>query len=147
MEIKFNIEKRNKKNNTIQPPRKRIETSKKLAWASVICFVIAIVYSVLIFTYSVIANKICDFTMLITLITVTGAAFGTTTAFYYNKSRFENIIKLQKSSLKSKYLILKDVNVLDDTRVQIELENELAKIESDIDNEKTMSNQEITYNG
>lgn len=147
MEIKFNIEKRNKKNNTIQPPRKRIETSKKLAWASVICFVIAIVYSVLIFTYSVIANKICDFTMLITLITVTGAAFGTTTAFYYSKSRFENIIKLQKSSLKSKYLILKDVNVLDDTRVQIELENELAKIESDIDNEKTMSNQEITYNG
>ena len=147
MEIKFNIEKRNKKNNTIQPPRKRIETSKKLAWASVICFVIAIVYSVLIFTYSVIANKICDFTMLITLITVTGAAFGVTCAMYYNKSRYENVIKLQKSTLKTKYLILNDINALDEMRVQSELENELAKIECDIDNEKSLTNQEITYNG
>ena len=63
------------------------------------------------------------------------------------RSRYENIIKLQKSTLKTKYLILKDINALDEMRVQTELENELFKIESDIDNEKTMSNQEIIYNG
>ena len=126
---------------------KKIETSKKLAYLSGICFVVTLLYSIGIFTYSVVCDKLCDFTMLITLITVTGAAFGTTTAFYYSKAKFENIIKLQKSTLKTKYLILKDINALDEMRVQTELENELFKIESDIGNEKTMSNQEITYNG
>lgn len=144
MEIKFNIEKRNK---TIKNKIKKMETSKKLAWLSGICFVIALLYSIGIFTYSVVCDKLCDFTMLITLITVAGAAFGTTTVFYYSKARFENIIKLQKSTLKTKYLILKDINALDEMRIQSEIENELSKIECDIDNEKSMSNSEITYNG
>ena len=147
MEIKFNIEKRNKKNNKIQSQRKRIETSKKLAWFSGMCFAVAIFYSILIFTYSITHGLVCDTSFLITLLSTTGAVFGVTMVTYSNKARFENVIKLQKSSLKSKYLILKDINVLDDARVQIELENELAKIESDIDNEKSMSNQEMTYNG
>lgn len=124
----------------------KIETSKKLAWFSGICFAIAIIYSITIFTYCTLQDRVCDFTILITLITVTGAAFGTTTAFYYNKSRFENIIKLQCSALKSKYLILKDVDLLDKFRLQTEIENELSKIDSVIDNEKTMSNKEATYN-
>ena len=143
IEVKFEKKQKNKK---VMKSIKKMETSKKLAWSSGMCFISAIIYSILIFTYGVVTDKQCDFTMLITLITVTGAVFGMTTAFYYNKARFENCIKIQKSSLKSKYLILKDIQALDDSRVQIELENELSKIESDIDNEKTMSNQEITYN-
>ena len=123
----------------------KIETSKKLAWFSGICFAITIIYSIVIFTYCSIQDEICDFTMLITLNTVTGTVFGTIVAFYLNKSRFENVIKLQCSSLKSKYLILKDVDLLDKYRVQTELDNELSKIDSIIDDEKTMSNQEITY--
>lgn len=127
--------------------KKKLETSKKLAWLSGMCFVVALLYSIGIFTYSVVYDKLCDFTMLITMVTVTGAAFGVTCTMYYNKARYENIVKLQKSTLKTKYLILKDINALDEMRVQTELENELFKIESDIDNEKTMSNQEIIYNG
>ena len=127
--------------------KKKLETSKKLAWLSGMCFVVALLYGIGIFTYSVVYDKLCDFTMLITMITVTGAAFGVTCTMYYNKARYENIVKLQKSTLKTKYLILKDINALDEMRVQTELENELFQIESDIDNEKTMSNQEITYNG
>lgn len=123
----------------------KIETSKKLAWFSGICFAITIIYSIVIFTYCSMRDKICDFTMLITLNTVTGTVFGIIVAFYLNKSRFENVIKLQCSSLKSKYLILKDVDLLDKYRVQTELDNELSKIDSIIDDEKTMSNQEITY--
>ena len=123
----------------------KIETAKKLAWFSGICFAITIIYSIVIFTYCSIQDKICDFTMLITLNTVTGTVFGIIVAFYLNKSRFENVIKLQCSSLKSKYLILKDVDLLDKYRVQTELDNELSKIDSIIDDEKTMSNQEITY--
>ena len=126
--------------------KKKLETSKKLAWLSGMCFVVALLYGIGIFTYSVVCDKLCDFTMLITLITVTGAAFGVTCTMYYNKARYENIIKLQKSTLKTKYLILKDINALDEMRVQSELENELSKIECDIDNEKSSTNQEIVYN-
>lgn len=137
----------NKKQKETKKQKKRMETSKKLAWFSGICFAIVLVYSMLIFTYCTIINGVCDATLAITLVTVTGAVFGVTVAFYYNKSRFENVIKLQKSTLKSKYLILKDINALDESRVQMELDNELSKIESDIESEKIMSNQEITYNG
>lgn len=126
--------------------KKKLETSKKLAWLSGMCFVVALLYGIGIFTYSVVYDKLCDFTMLITMITVTGAAFGVTCTMYYNKARYENIVKLQKSTLKTKYLILKDINALDEMRVQSELENELSKIECDADNEKSSTNQEIVYN-
>lgn len=126
--------------------KKKLETSKKLAWLSGMCFVMTLLYGIGIFTYSVVYDKLCDFTMLITMITVTGAAFGVTCTMYYNKARYENIVKLQKSTLKTKYLILKDINALDEMRVQSELENELSKIECDVDNEKYSTNQEIVYN-
>ena len=136
-----------KKQKETKKQKKRMETSKKLAWFSGICFAIVLIYSMLIFTYCTIINGMCDATLIVTLVTVTGATFGVTVAFYYNKSRFENIIKLQKSTLKSKYLILKDINALDECRVQMELENEFSKIDSDIESEKLISNQEVTYNG
>ena len=125
----------------------KIETSKKLAWFSGICFAVAILYTMFIFTYCVMTGSMCDFTLPITLISITGAAFGVTMVTYGNKSRFENVIKLQNASLKLKYLILKAVGLLDEYRIQSELDSELSKIESDFDNEKSMSNQEITYNG
>ena len=65
---------------------------------------------------------------------------------YTNKSRYENVIKEQRKTLKSKYLILKDVGALDEDRLRAEIEDELAKIESDAETEKAASNQEITYN-
>lgn len=138
--------------------KKKVETSKKIAWLSGICFVVVLIYSMVIFAYGIFSCKtygeyptynytVTDYTMLITLITVTGATFGTTTAFYYSKSKYENVNKIQRSFLKSKYLILKEINALDESRIQSELENELSKIEYDADNEKSLANQEITYNG
>ena len=127
--------------------KEKVQTSKKLAWLSGICFIIVLIYSIVVFTYSTLYDKLYDFTMLITLITVTGAVFGTTCAMYYNKSRCENSYKIRRSYLKSKYLILKDIDALDELRIQSEIENELSKIECDLDNEESLSNQEITYNG
>lgn len=127
--------------------KKKIECSKKLAWFSAICFAAAIIYGVAIFTYGVVTESVCDFTMPITLITVTGAVFGITMAAYSNKSRYENVIKIQASYLKAKYTILKDMGVLDYSRAVQEVEDELIDIETDFDNEKSMANQEITYNG
>ena len=126
---------------------KKIETSKKLAYLSGICFVVALVYSIGIFTYSVLNDISYDFTMLITLITVTGAAFGVTCSMYYNKARFENTIKIQQSYLREKYTILKKIGALDCDRAVAEIEEEFAEIEEDTDNEADLANEEITYNG
>ena len=127
--------------------KKQMETSKKLVWLSSICFIVILIFSMAMFVYCIVQDKMCDFTILITLITVAGAVFGTTCAAYYSKARCENSYKIRRSFLKSKYLILKDINSLDEMRVQTELDNELSKIECDLDNEEATANQEITYNG
>jgi arginine exporter protein ArgO len=129
-----------------QTIKNKIQTSKKLAVFVCICFAIVIVFSMAAFIYCAIKDKSPDMTILITLITVTGAAFGVTIATYSNKSRYENVIKEQRKTLKAKYLILKDVGSLDEDRLKIEIETELAKIESDAETEKAASNQEVSYN-
>ena len=126
---------------------RKMETSKKLAWLSGVCFIVALVYSIGIFTYSVMNDVPCDFSMLITLITVTGAAFGVTCSMYYNKARFENTIKIQQSYLREKYTILKEIGALDCDRAVAEIEEEFTEIEEDADNEADLANEEITYNG
>lgn len=127
--------------------KNKIETSKKLAWFSGICFAIAVIYSVLIFTYGVRVGVMCDFTLPITLLTVTGAVFGVTMVAYNSKSRFENVIKIQMTYLKEKYAILKELGVLDISRAISEIEDEFTEMEDNADNEKNLANQEITYNG
>lgn len=127
--------------------KEKVQTSKKLAWFSGICFVLAIVYSIAIFTYGTLQDKMIDYTVLITLITATAAVFGVTMASYMNKGRYENTVKIQRSFLKEKYTILKELGVLDNFRAVQEIEDELIEMENDFDNEKSMANQEITYNG
>ena len=127
--------------------KNKIETSKKLAWFSGICFAVAVIYSVLIFAYGVYMGAMCDFTLPITLLTVTGAVFGVTMVAYNSKSRYENVTKIQKDYLREKYTILKELGVLDHSRAITEIEDEFAEIEENADNEKNLANQEITYNG
>lgn len=136
-----------KKDKDTKKSNKKMETSKKLAWFSGICFAIAVMYSVLIFAYGVIVGVMCDFALPITLITVTGAVFGVTMVAYNSKSRYENVTKIQKDFLREKYSILKDIGVLDHNRAVMEIEEEFTEIEVNADNEKSMANQEITYNG
>jgi hypothetical protein len=126
--------------------KQKTETSKKLAWFSGICFALTLLFSMGVFVYSLIFNMMVDFTLPITLASVTGAVFGTACAFYYNKSKSENLFKIKRSFLKIKYLILKIINSLDELRVQCELENELSKIESDLDMEEEKLKEDITYN-
>ena len=126
--------------------KNKIQTSKKLAVFSCVCFAITLVFSMVAFIYCAIMDKSPDMAVLITLITITGGAFGVTMATYSNKSRYENVIKEQRKTLKAKYLILKDVGSLDEERLRMEIEDELAKIESDAETEKSASNQEVSYN-
>lgn len=125
--------------------KKKMECSKKLAWFSGICFAIALLYSMTAFTYGILMGTECDFAVLITLDTVTGAVFGVTMATYANKSRYENVVKIQQCYLKEKYTILKEMGVLGEDRAIQEIEDEFVDMETDFDNEKSMANQEITY--
>ena len=124
-----------------------METSKKLAWFSGVCFVISVIYSMLIFAYGVATSTVCDLMFLATLITVPGSVFGVTMVAYMNKGRYENIIKIQMSLLREKYTILQDMGVLDSSRGIQEIEDDFTDIDNDFDSEKSMANQEITYNG
>lgn len=144
IEIKFKKKKKGKKTMKLT---NKIETSKKLAWFSGICFAIAILYSIFIFTYGTIQDKMIDGALPITLVTATAAVFGVTMASYMNKSRYENTVKIQRGYVKEKYTILQALGVLDYDRAVQEIEEEFIEIEADFDNEKSMANQEVTYNG
>lgn len=126
-------------NKTKKNEKKKIETSKKLAWFSGICFAVSLINSML--------NPITDPTLSITLVTVTGAVFGVTMVAYNSKSRYENVTKIQKDFLHEKYHILKDIGVLDYNRAVMEIEEEFTDIEANADSERAMANHEITYNG
>jgi hypothetical protein len=127
--------------------KKQVQTSKKLAWFSGVCFASVIIYSILIFTYGVYTGAMCDFTLPITLMTVTGAVFGVTMVAYNNKSRYENVTTIQQNYLREKYTILKELGVLDLSRAVSEIEEEFTDMENNADNERLVANQEITYNG
>lgn len=126
---------------------KKITCSKKLAWFSAICFAIAVIYGIAIYTYGTIHDKMIEYAMPITLISVTGTVFGVTMASYSSKSRYENVIKLQARYIKVKYKMLQEMGVLTYERAIQEVEDDFIDIEADFDNEKSMANQEITYNG
>lgn len=127
--------------------KSKIETSKKLAWFSGICFALSVMYGILIFTYGVYNEVMCDFTLPITLLTVTGAVFGVTMVAYNSKSRYENVTKIQQNYLREKYTILKELGALDYSRATSEIEDEFTEMEDNADYEKNLANQEITYNG
>ena len=127
--------------------KKKMETSKKLAWLSGTCFVITLLFSMAAFVYSVLYDIMFDSTLFVTLLTVTGAVFGVTMVAYNNKSRYENVTKISQDYLREKYTILKELGALDRDRAIAEIEEEFAEIEANADNEKSMANQEITYNG
>lgn len=151
IEIKFDKKKKKKGNKPIKPTSDmsiiKMTNSQRLAWFSGVCFAIAVVYSVLIFTYGIIANAICDFVLPVTLMSVTGAVFGVTMVAYSSKSRYENVTKIQQNYLREKYTILKELGVLDSSRAISEIESEFNEMEDNADSEKSSANQEITYNG
>ena len=125
--------------------KKRLETSKKILIFTSICFAIVIAFVVAIFVFSLVLNISLDYTALITLVSVSGGVFGTSAGFYYNKAKAENLYKIKSSYLKIKYLILKDIDALDTSTIQAELQTELDKIECSLDEEESSLNQEITY--
>ena len=151
LKITFDKKKQKRGSKTVKQASNTSQTkmtnSQRLAWFSGICFAISIVYSILIFTYGVFTGSMCDFTMLNILITVSGAVFSVTMVSYANKSRYENVTRIEQGFLREKFSILKELGVLDNNRAVQEIEDEFTEMEDNADNEKNLANQEITYNG
>lgn len=125
---------------------KRMETSKKIILFIGILFAVAIVYTIVSCSISLIMNTYIDWTSIVALLTSTGGAFGTACGFYYSKARSENNYKLRIAFLKEKYAILKEIGALDNNRAQMEIENELSTIDGklDMEAEESMSDNDST---
>ena len=109
--------------------KNRMETSKKIILASGIIFVAAVVYSMISCTIAMTDGAYVDWTSIVSLLTVTGGAFGTACGFYFNKAKSENNYKLRMAFLREKYAILKEIGALDVHRAKLELENEIDTID------------------
>ena len=110
--------------------KNRMETSKKIILVSGIIFVAAVVYSMISCTIAMTDGAYVDWTSIVTLLTVTGGAFGTACGFYFNKAKSENNYKLRMAFLREKYGILKEIGALDVHRAKLELENEIDTIDN-----------------
>ena len=111
------------------PKKKKtsLEMSKKFAIFSCICFFIVLILSGISIVYNV-----SDYEIIVTLITVSGTAFSTTIAFYYNKAQKENLYKLKRELLKDRYAYLKEFQVMTDEKADYEMEKALDDLESEL---------------
>lgn len=107
-----------------------METSKKIILVSGIFFAVAVIYTIISCSIAMIYSSYVDWTSIVTLLTVTGGAFGTACGFYFNKAKSENNYKLRMAFLREKYSILKEIGALDVHRAKLELENEIDTIDN-----------------
>lgn len=110
--------------------KKRMETSKKIILVNGIFFAVAVIYTIISCSIAMIYSSYVDWTSIVTLLTVTGGAFGTACGFYFNKAKSENNYKLRMAFLREKYAILKEIGALDVHRAKLELENEIDTIDN-----------------
>ena len=111
------------------PKKKKtsLEMSKKFAIFSCICFFIVLILSGISIVYNV-----SDYEIIVTLITVSGTAFSTTIAFYYNKAQKENLYKLKRELLKDRYTYLEEFQVMTDEKADYEMEKALDDLEGEL---------------
>lgn len=107
-----------------------METSKKIILVSGIFLAVAVIYTIISCSIAMIYSSYVDWTSIVTLLTVTGGAFGTACGFYFNKAKSENNYKLRMAFLREKYAILKEIGALDVHRAKLELENEIDTIDN-----------------
>jgi hypothetical protein len=113
--------------------KNKMETSKKFVIFTGIVFVFMLIFCVGSFLYFTLTGVMCDWTLLVTIATVSAAPFATATGFYFSKAKTENKIKLQTTFMKEKYKVLYDMGALDYERAQTEIEDEISDVETEID--------------
>lgn len=113
--------------------KKKMETSKKFVIFTGIIFVLMLAFCAGAFLYFTLTGMMCDWTLLVTVATVSAAPFATATGFYFSKAKTENKIKLQIAFMKEKYQVLHNMGVLNSDRATTEIEDEIADVEMEID--------------
>ena len=113
--------------------KNQMETSKKFVIFTGIIFILMLLFCTGAFLYFTLSGAICDWTLLVTIATVSAAPFATATGFYFSKAKTENKIKLQTAFMKEKYKVLYDMGALDYERAQTEIEDQIEDVETEID--------------
>ena len=112
---------------------KQTETSKKFVAFTGVIFILTLMFCMGIFTYCLITDRMCDWTLLVTVTTVSAAPFTAATSCYFSKSKIENKYKIQSTFLKEKYQMLYEMGVLTSDRAVEEIEGEIAEIDESMD--------------
>lgn len=74
----------------------KVEFSKLIFFINTFLVLCITVWGIWLFSYAVFNEIMVDFTPVVTLFGVVYAEYGTCTAFYYNKAKAENKLKLSK---------------------------------------------------
>ena len=125
--------------------KQKMETSKKLLLVTGLIFAFVVFVCLCIFVYCTLNYVSFDWTGIVTLLTVAGSVFGTTIATYSNKAKLENVYKIKRSFLREKYEILKELGMLDQCRVQMEIESEISQIDYQIENAEMDTATDTAY--
>ena len=113
-----------------------METSKIIVLVTGLGFAVVVAVCLFIFVYCTLSGICFDWTGIVTLLTVSGTVFSTAIATYEAKAKAENVNKIKRSFLREKYDILKEIGVLDYSRAQFEIENEINNIDCKLDMEE-----------
>lgn len=110
---------------------KKFTTSKKILWASFLIFVVTLAVAVK-FSYD---GR--DTSVFMYALPITGGIAGTTTVFYLNKSKMENIFRFKISFLEYK------LDLIDSHPDKKEvIENEMSSVEGSLDSKIDTAMQE-----
>lgn len=124
---------------------KKMETSKLIVLVTGIIFTVAVLACLFLFVYCTLYGVAYDWTGIVALLTVTGSVFGTSVATYESKAKVENTLKIKRSFLKEKYDVLNTIGVLDYSRAQMELENEIGQIDQYLNIKEEEGHVDPTY--
>lgn len=75
-----------------------MEFSKKIFIINTIIVSLITLWGMILFTHALLSSSDIDFSPIITLFGVVYTEYGTSTAFYYNKAKLENKLKIMKEN-------------------------------------------------
>ena len=71
--------------------KNKMETSKKFVVFTGVIFVLMLMFCTSVFLYFTYTGIMCDWTLLVTIATVSAAPFATATGFYFSKAKTETV--------------------------------------------------------
>ena len=139
--MKIEISKTKKKKTTEKSTEKKITFSKFLAIFSCVLVVISLI-DLLVINSKLLSGELItyDFTAFVYLIPSSFGLCAATFAFYYNKSKLENAIKIRYSYVTKLLELKKSMELYSKEELQYQIDNYINEAENGSDNQ--LSNAE-----